>query len=689
LSKRNVFDCLRDLLTYLRDFHRDNNGLLRMIEFQKQPYLFSSAQLLEILTATTSVKTRIAIIQSIGPRLTDPQAKKDELMGLFRYAEEKLKVEEVLKNAWTRVSQQQQQAAMTASGAGGNLLSSKGGRGGGGPGRGAGPSSGRNVAAPMHSRASAGPSFAAFVNSKVKLSELDEKALSLDDDGSTVSFVRSSAAEGNTLNTEMDAALSSRESTGTPGPDEEESKVTPKRKTLVINKRPVTVKLASEIAQEKIEAEILAAANAAAGGPASASKKQPGSSGSNADPAGKFSSKSLHSQTSTPVRTTPGRRGSLNTPKTIAELMKAAQSPGLDGVSGKSASQADRHPHDHEDEAVNDEINTVLKMLDMDKTRADSASTDLEVWEMLVVTNRTMVEQFDKPVIRKTVSAPSSSSSRRLEREANMSVSSLAASSTEQHGDGFSATPSRYSSSSSSPRTLGQKRLSFQFYTGVFSAAKSAYAQALESLNHVNAQSNSGGSSDIGSNPGSNESSEHSSSSTSVANATKVYDQIAAQFSGGAATGLDIDSDLARCVHSPKHQVIKVGDLRRAFHPRGNERNNIPFVPTSPTAASHASNGSSDKFTISSPGRAGSISVSKLYKDAARPSFALGMDPESFLAMIEEQPIETNSGGFPQFTYKELVRKNFSREYGGLVQTDLEMYLNDKEFAIQFGMKKV
>lgn len=68
-----------------------------MLESKKTPYLFNSAGLLKILNVTTSVKTRLAIIASIGPRLTDPKAKTAELVGLFRYSEEKQKVEEILK----------------------------------------------------------------------------------------------------------------------------------------------------------------------------------------------------------------------------------------------------------------------------------------------------------------------------------------------------------------------------------------------------------------------------------------------------------------------------------------------------------------------------------------------------------------------------------------------------------------
>lgn len=41
---------------------------------------------------TASVKTRIAFISEIGPRLTDPKAKATEIIDMFRYSEEKRQV---------------------------------------------------------------------------------------------------------------------------------------------------------------------------------------------------------------------------------------------------------------------------------------------------------------------------------------------------------------------------------------------------------------------------------------------------------------------------------------------------------------------------------------------------------------------------------------------------------------------
>jgi hypothetical protein len=74
-----------------------NEERLAVLEKEKVPYLFTSAQLMALMDLTLSVKTRIAMIQHVGPRLIDPRAKATQFVGMFRYSEEKEKVESVLK----------------------------------------------------------------------------------------------------------------------------------------------------------------------------------------------------------------------------------------------------------------------------------------------------------------------------------------------------------------------------------------------------------------------------------------------------------------------------------------------------------------------------------------------------------------------------------------------------------------
>ena len=61
------------------------------------PWLFTSMNLKDLVEITPSVKTRLAMIGLIGPRLIDPRAKIDYFLGLFRFSEEKEKVQEILK----------------------------------------------------------------------------------------------------------------------------------------------------------------------------------------------------------------------------------------------------------------------------------------------------------------------------------------------------------------------------------------------------------------------------------------------------------------------------------------------------------------------------------------------------------------------------------------------------------------
>ena len=85
------------LLTRMKAFST-NEERLSFLETEKLPFLFSSLQLMTMVeTITPSVKTRLAMISHIGPRLIDPKAKASQLIALFRYVEEKEKVEAILK----------------------------------------------------------------------------------------------------------------------------------------------------------------------------------------------------------------------------------------------------------------------------------------------------------------------------------------------------------------------------------------------------------------------------------------------------------------------------------------------------------------------------------------------------------------------------------------------------------------
>jgi hypothetical protein len=109
----------------------DNESRLSHVESIKKPFLFSSEQMLLICEITPSIKTKLAFIAQLGPRLTDPKAKHNAVLDIFQYAEQKQEVEAVLKA-------RSQHILSTSSPAGSGLGMIMSGRGGRGRGAGAG-----------------------------------------------------------------------------------------------------------------------------------------------------------------------------------------------------------------------------------------------------------------------------------------------------------------------------------------------------------------------------------------------------------------------------------------------------------------------------------------------------------------------------------------------------------------------
>eukprot|EP01032_Pedospumella_encystans_P009954 gene9954-11670_t len=103
-----------------------NEERITTLELLKGPFLFSSAQLMELCELTTSLKTRLEFIKTLGPRLVDPTAKTAEFTGMFRFNEEKAQVEQVLKSRSSALGITQLTNTRRSS----HILSSRGGRGG-------------------------------------------------------------------------------------------------------------------------------------------------------------------------------------------------------------------------------------------------------------------------------------------------------------------------------------------------------------------------------------------------------------------------------------------------------------------------------------------------------------------------------------------------------------------------------
>ena len=76
----------------------DNSERLERLEAEKIPYTFSCENLLELISFTNSIKTKIAVIEMICPRVIDPNAKKAEILEKFQYAADKQRVEAAIKD---------------------------------------------------------------------------------------------------------------------------------------------------------------------------------------------------------------------------------------------------------------------------------------------------------------------------------------------------------------------------------------------------------------------------------------------------------------------------------------------------------------------------------------------------------------------------------------------------------------
>ena len=77
------------------------------------------------------------------------------------------------------------------------------------------------------------------------------------------------------------------------------------------------------------------------------------------------------------------------------------------------------------------------------------------------------------------------------------------------------------------------------------------------------------------------------------------------------------------------------------------------------------------------------------YKYASALAYSLNMDRAAFLAMEPETSIEDDDEGNPLYSYKELLRRQYTKMYLGLPIECLERFLVDDEFNFHFGMSKV
>jgi hypothetical protein len=127
----------------------------------------------------------------IGPRLTDPRSKTDEFIQIFRYAEDKTKVEEILKARQQTLASSMFKVSSAAAGGGrGEAVAGRGGRGSGlsvaRPGRGS-PMAGRG--SPMGGRGIITSPKPDTTTSIITNSEVNEEEISITNDISIKSVI--------------------------------------------------------------------------------------------------------------------------------------------------------------------------------------------------------------------------------------------------------------------------------------------------------------------------------------------------------------------------------------------------------------------------------------------------------------------------------------------------------------------
>ena len=88
---------LNNLIAEMSKVSDENEKVISILEKEKTPFLFCSKDLRALIELTESSKTKMAMIQIIATRLTDPLEAKEELNNIFKYAEDKEKVADAMR----------------------------------------------------------------------------------------------------------------------------------------------------------------------------------------------------------------------------------------------------------------------------------------------------------------------------------------------------------------------------------------------------------------------------------------------------------------------------------------------------------------------------------------------------------------------------------------------------------------
>lgn len=93
---------LQDLLQRLQEITDDNDAVLSEL-FKEKDHDFVSTDLAQIVETTSSIRTKISMIEMIAPKLVDPVEMKEHFVNIFKFSEEKERVEKALKGRLTSI----------------------------------------------------------------------------------------------------------------------------------------------------------------------------------------------------------------------------------------------------------------------------------------------------------------------------------------------------------------------------------------------------------------------------------------------------------------------------------------------------------------------------------------------------------------------------------------------------------
>jgi hypothetical protein len=145
---------------------------------------------------------------------------------------------------------------------------------------------------------------------------------------------------------------------------------------------------------------------------------------------------------------------------------------------------------------------------------------------------------------------------------------------------------------------------------------------------------------------------------------------------------------------APLTGVLSVSELSRAYlsstkKPGVAEVTRRATVAASPAATSCKGTSSSSQWAPWTPASDIRPRSNSMDQDELRKAVQKLTDPKMLANMQPEGSVAQDAQGNSLYTYIELVRRNITKSYGELIQTELENYMTDAEFLQKVGHTKV